>query len=79
MRVWKYTINRWVSMVCGNHYHVTVYPDCNIRDVFSVKSGVDHSQKFNTYEEAVRFIKKVRQKLRKNDIRLNLIRKDLTL
>lgn len=79
-RTWKYTVSRWTSMKCGHHYHVTLYADnTSLREVFSYDSGVDHSQKFNTYEEVTKFVKKVRQKLRRNNIRLVMLNKDLSL
>ena len=79
-REWKYTVNRWAQSFGGRtHYHVTLFPDINLRSVFSVQSNVSHQQKFNTQKESEQFIKKVRRKLSKEGIKLTLIRKDLNL
>lgn len=79
-RKWKYTVNRWAQSFGGRqHYHVTLFPDGDLRSVFSVQSDVNYQQKFNTQEESERFIKKVRRKLNKEGIKLALIRKDLRL
>lgn len=80
MSEWKYTVNRWSQSFGGRqHYHVTLFPDGDLRDVFSARSGVGHQQKFNTQEESERFIRKVRRGLNKRGIKLKLIRKDLDL
>lgn len=77
---WQYTVNRWLSTQgSGHHYHVTLFPDGQLRDVFPVRSGVGHQQKFNTQDESEKFIKKVRRKLSKEGIKLKLIRKELDL
>ena len=80
MSEWKYTVNRWAESFGGRqHYHVTLFPDCQLRDVFAVRSGVNHQQKFNAQGESEKFIEKVRRKLSKKGIKLKLIRKELNL
>ena len=61
---WGYTVSRWWGFP---HYHVTLFADLtdDFRAVFDFKSGVRHHQKFNTKEEANKFIDNVRRRLKR--------------
>ncbi len=66
-RRWGYTVRRWHD---HPHYHVSIFPDVNLRAVFDYSSGVMTSQRFNTKEEANNFIVSLRRRLKRKGIEL---------
>lgn len=77
-RKWRYTVSRWLCTGGGGrHYYVSLFPDCQLRDMVDVASGINHQQKFNTYAEAGKFVTRVRGLLKSKGITMRLVAKDL--
>lgn len=64
----RYIVNRWHG---HSHYHVTFY------DLpYELLRKIQRATKFNTQAEAEAHIRRIRQRLRRAGIRLQLTRKD---
>lgn len=63
---WEYNIKKWPV---GNHYYVTIFPNCTIGEASGIYD-IECSVKKNSKAEAENYVRNCREKLKKYSISL---------